>query len=482
MKVLDKVTLVIVDTVNYGNAVNSLQKSLAQIKPARTIFFTDIDLKIPIPDVELIKIPTIHSKREYSNFIVKELAHYIKTDYVLVTQWDAWVLNGCSWSDEYYEYDYIGAPWLYVDNRNVGNGGFSIRSLYLQNILATDDFIQVCDPEDEVVSRLYGGYLEQKYGIKFPTEELADTFSFELRTPICKTFGFHGFFHKPYQETIMITRKGAMGDIIALEPLLHYYFKKGYRVVLNTMPQFFNLFVQHYFKIHSPNELDQRLKVKEIVLDMAYEIKPKQLHLQSYYDMCGISDGEIRNPVLTMNFDAKANRLFKKYVVIHNDIRPQESRNIHGINWKNVVSFLKDHGFDVIQIGVGEHDLIEGAIFMSTPSEPMLLWVIGGADMFIGIDSAPSHIAISMNVPAIIFYGSVNPVYLIPDLSNVIAINNHENKICEKPYCWHESIGCEGTKCYIDNDKPPCTQFKDLQVLNAIRDTIIKINKNETRI
>jgi ADP-heptose:LPS heptosyltransferase len=207
---------------------------------------------------------------------------------------------------------------------------------------------------------------------------------------------------------------------------------------------------------------------------MAYEVKPKQLHLQSYYDMCGISDGEIRNPKLTLSFDPKENPLFTKYVVIHNDIRPQASRNIEGVNWQMVVNYLNENGYKVFQIGVGDHELIEGAIFMSTPNQLMLLWLIGGSDMFIGIDSGPANVAVAMNIPVIACYGSVNPEYLIPDLSNVYSINNHHGKgVCDKPYCWHETIGCEGTKCYIDDKNPPCNKFKTVDILIAI-DSIIK--------
>lgn len=482
MKILEDVTLVLVDTVNYGNAVNSLQKSLAQIKPARTIFFTDIDIDLSHLGIEVIKISElIYSKKTYSEFIIKKLGKYIETEFVLVTQWDGYVLKGECWNDDFYQYDYIGAPWLYVDERNVGNGGFSLRSKKLQDILMNDDFIQVCDPEDEVIGRLYRNYLEEKYGIRFPTNEVADSFSFELRTPVYDTFGFHGDQHEPFRKTVMITRKGAMGDVIALEPVLHYFFKKGYKVALNTLQPFFNLFVAHYFKVHHPRELDGRIEYKEYNLDMAYEVQPKRLHLDSYYEMCDVPLEErvYRNPRLSMSFNPRTGRLFYKYVVIHNDVREQASRNIAGINWAIVTHDLKKHGYTVFQIGVGQHEKIPGATYMATPSEPMLMWLVGGADIFIGIDSGPGHIAIAYEVPSIIFYGSVDPKYLIPDLSNVIAINNHTKNVCEKPFCWPESIGCVGTKCYIDNEKPPCNIFDTDEVIMAISHLIKKAKDAE---
>lgn len=467
MKELDRVTLCIVDTKFYGQAINSLKKSLDQIKPAKTIFFTDISVKIDF-ECEIIKILPINSKKEYSQFIFKELYKYIDTDFVLVSQHDGWVLGGEQWNDEFYNYDYIGASWLYETGRNVGNGGFSLRSKRLQTVLGEDDFFDVVHPEDQSIGIIYRNYLEQRYDIKFPSEELADTFSYELKTPACKTFGFHGKFHKPFQETIMITRKGAAGDVIALEPLLHYYYLKGYRVVLNTSPNFFNYFLNHYFKIHHPRELDGRLKVKEINLDLAYEVFPKQLHLKSYFDMCGISDYELRNPILCLNFDAKEkpNKLFKKYCVIHVDERPQNGRNIIGVNWFEIVIHLESLGYTVLQIGVGKHADI-GAIQMSTPSEQFLQWVVCGADLFLGIDSAPAHVAVAMKTPAIVFFGSVNPDYIYPDAS-VVEIIQYEN-ICPLPKCWHEQIGESSNECIVDESKPPCIKFTNKQVLEAIK-------------
>ncbi len=261
-----------------------------------------------------------------------------------------------------------------------------------------------------------------------------------------------------------------MGDVIACEPVLYYFFKKGHRVILDTLPQFENLFVQHYFKVHRVSEVDRRLfsQAKIYNLDMAYEVRPKQLHLVSYFEFCGIKDYKLRNPKLEMNFDPRVDRLFQKYVVIHNDIRPQASRNIESVDWEQVVGKLHSLGYFVIQIGVGEHKHIPGTVFMRTPSAPMLLWVVGGADFFIGIDSGPSHVAIATGVQAIVFYGSVNPEYLIPDMSAVIPITNHGRGVCDKPFCWHETVGCEGTKCYIDDEQPPCNKYHTEDVLQAI--------------
>jgi len=282
----------------------------------------------------------------------------------------------------------------------------------------------------------------------------------------------HGYFHKPYQETIFIKRTGAMGDVIMVEPILHHFYKKGCRVVLDTLPQFSNLFIQHYFKIHRPEELDGRIKYdKEYNLDLAYESTPKQLHLKSYYDFCEVAEEEREyiNPRLNLNFDVKKDgKLFEKYVIICIDERNEPHRNIYGVNWKSVCMVLKNRGYDVIQLGNGEHEFIEGAILMNTPSEPFLMWAIGSADLYIGIDSGISHIASAFNIQSIILFGSVNPEIIHPDKNNKIYIHNHDKNVCNTPFCWNSALSTSGQPCVVNEKQPPCTIFETKQVVDAI--------------
>jgi hypothetical protein len=71
----------------------------------------------------------IISKSQYSSFVIKKLNEYIDTDYVLINQWDGYIINFDKWSDQFFDYDYIGAPWWWKDDSLYGgNGGFSLRS------------------------------------------------------------------------------------------------------------------------------------------------------------------------------------------------------------------------------------------------------------------------------------------------------------------------------------------------------------------
>jgi hypothetical protein len=484
MTKLDRVTIVCVDCKFYGQSANALLRCLGEVTPTRCLLLTDIYLELE--GVEVVQIDPIKTIEDYSQFIIKKLWKYIETDFCLIVQWDGYVLNGDLWLDEFYDYSFVGAPWLYRDKRNVGNAGFCLISKELLNILGNDDFIQICSPDDEIIGRLYRHYLEENYSIKFPSEELADKFSFELRQPTQKTFGFHGHFHEPYKEWICISRQASLGDLVQVEPVMRYYNEHGYRVILHTLPQFYNLFLQHDFPVYHPNQVDPRIKYRTINLDMSYESKPKQLHLKSYFEFCGITHYELKNPKLKLSFDPKyyANKFFSKYCVIHIDSIPQEARNIQGdIDWEVVASTLKAKGYTVIQIGKGDKQVIKNAIQMQTPTEGTLMWVVGGADLFIGIDSGPSNVAVAYNIPSILFFGSVEPKYIHADLSNIEVIEL--NDVCNNPKCWHSVIGCEGVictelgkkkitlnqgrECQVEVKHPPCVQFRHEQLMKALK-------------
>jgi ADP-heptose:LPS heptosyltransferase len=472
--IIKKVTLICVDCKNYGRAVTALKKSMEQCSFERVLFLTDIDIEVE--GVEVIKIDSISSVRQYSRFMIKELFKYFDTEYCLTVQWDGFILNGDCWEEEFLDYDFIGSAWLYQE-RNVGNGAFSLRSKKLQTILGTDDFIDVFHPEDDIITRTYGAYLAKKYEIKIATVEVADRFAFELRRPIQKTLGFHGYFHEEYKPVIIIGRRAAMGDVVQVEPLLYYFTKKKYMVVLDTLPQFKELFRQHFYKVHFLDEIDQRLVpgAKKYDLDFSYESKPAQLHLKTYFEFCEVPEPEmiLRNPMLSLFIPIEPSaKLFKKYCVFHIPDRKQTSRNIQGdIDWAEVVRYLKTKGYDTIQLSGGED--IEGALRMNTPGEPFLMWVLRESDLMISIDSGPSNIAVAFGIPSIIFFGSVDPAHIYADLSNIEVIETEPG--CGNRKCWSRVVGCEGMECIEDDpEHPSCVQYTTEQVITAINNITCK--------
>lgn len=461
---LPNVTLVCITTRDYGPSVVAIKKSLAQIKPHSTIFFTDV--QYDDPDFECIIIPKM-DWLQYNKWVCCELWRYITTSHVLLIQWDGMVIDASAWTDEFLNYDYIGAPWNYKDGRNVGNGGFSMRSTNLMQFISQDEFIQdvgVYAPEDEVICRLYRKYLESK-GVRFAPEDLAHRFSFEMHPPKQKTFGFHAHFHQPYREPVIVHRTGAMGDVIMAEPLMERLHNDGYRVILDCLPQYYNLFEKHYFPIEYAPHLKEDLSGYRIInLDMAYEVEPKKLVLESYYKAAGITEYTLRNPRLNYKPTAET-RLFDDYIVLHVDDTAMAHRNVHGVEWWRVVKFIETHTkYKVFQIG----GMRDASIHINTPTLEMLAYIIAGASYFIGVDSGPSHISMACGVKSIVFFGSVDPKYRYPDMSNLWVMQNG----CDRAGCYHQVLSETGQPCFYNEKKPPCITHTTDDVILALNNFI----------
>jgi hypothetical protein len=195
---LPQVTLCCVDGKNHALALRALDHSRRDIQFARTLFLTDaIPPGVAVGhDVEVVTIEPIRSHREYSHVVMKGLSPYIDTSHVLLVQWDGYVAHPEAWDDAFLRCDYIGAPW---PDGSVGNGGFSLRSRRLLEILEDDSFPLVSASEDVAICGLHRRRLQSEYGVVFAETELARRFSFERDASYVfageRPFGFHGVFH-----------------------------------------------------------------------------------------------------------------------------------------------------------------------------------------------------------------------------------------------------------------------------------------------
>ena len=177
---MKNITLCCIDSVQSDKAKKAMDKCKEYFEFGGEVFIND---------------PQINSRQAYSKFILQELHKHIHTDFVLIVQWDGYIINPNAWNDQFLNYDYIGAVWPWHPvSRKVGNGGFSLRSRRLCELTASSDFVYTNQNEDDQICHLNRIYLENQ-GIRFAPEELARYFSFERELSDIKTFGFHGAFN-----------------------------------------------------------------------------------------------------------------------------------------------------------------------------------------------------------------------------------------------------------------------------------------------
>ncbi len=225
---LPDVTICAADSVNMELTARALRQSMAGCDFADALLFSHQPVAGPFRSV---RIAPLSSSADYSAFILKQLRSFIATPFVLVVQWDGYVLDPTAWSADFRDYDYIGAKWdWHGDGLTVGNGGFSLRSRRLLDALADPSVAMVPGRnEDELIGRTYRPMLERDWGIRFAPEAVADRFSYERTVPIAPSFGFHGLFNmwRHVGTAEMIDLVGRMNPYVHasrefIELILHY--------------------------------------------------------------------------------------------------------------------------------------------------------------------------------------------------------------------------------------------------------------------
>jgi hypothetical protein len=197
---LPDVTLVMIETREHELARLAIEECLAKVKFGDVLVFSDRVL-IDVEDPNLIRfveVPDWPDKEGWSRFNWHGVGPYIKTSHALTIQWDSWVWDVTKWTDEYLEYDYVGAPWWYKDYKNVGNGGFALRSKRLLRHVYDHraEYPVETNIDDDLFCRKYRTQLELA-GMRWAPERLAKDFSFECTrpSPMSKHFGFHAAFN-----------------------------------------------------------------------------------------------------------------------------------------------------------------------------------------------------------------------------------------------------------------------------------------------
>jgi hypothetical protein len=205
---LSTVTLLCVETRDPALAHFAIQKCTQQARFGKVVLITDLSkLSKQVDgfrDVEYVQAPPIKTTKDYSDLLLTGLRQYVSGTHVLIIQWDSFILYSELWTDDFLQYDYIGAVWPHHPDTPVGNGGFSLRSVKLLEALESPKVIQR-HPEDFCICVDNKALLEGEFGIRFAPSHVAEQFAVE-RSDWHPAFGFHGFFNfgkalNPYQLT-----------------------------------------------------------------------------------------------------------------------------------------------------------------------------------------------------------------------------------------------------------------------------------------
>ena len=276
---------------------------------------------------------------------------------------------------------------------------------------------------------------------------------------------------------VYLVRKRALGDVLWMEPLIRQLSTRYRRIIIYTAyPELFENYPLGNVTFRRALTIFEKLawKIEALLhcsfffidLEGAYE-RNQRLHFLSAYQQKAGLPLTIEYPRLHLADTEKAFRpVAGKYAVLHlESLTERNYRKVYGVDWARIVKDLRQKGFEVIQIGKNPPD-IPGAALVKTTIRQMIA-VISNASFFVGIDSGPSHIAASLGVPSLIFFGAVNPLYRhFPSLFK----GHFLQQPCEYAGCYHEGAPGAEPSCRLVGDEgiPKCSLHSTEYVLKNI--------------
>lgn len=226
-----------VETRAIDKAVVAVERTLAcaEFKTIYWISTQPFPRRTPGIEVVNLLINEFHDfANDFNQLCLQVIPKIVTTDFNLMIQTDGFAVNKDAWTDDFFKYDYIGAPWPWMwgggppwKGAIVGNGGFSLRSRKLYRALnelcidwrsddlardprrAQREYFGILPsgaqfiPEDLLICLWHRDVLETRFGIRFCDPDLANRFSVETIHPstdrwLGKSFGFHGIRAAPY--------------------------------------------------------------------------------------------------------------------------------------------------------------------------------------------------------------------------------------------------------------------------------------------
>lgn len=216
--------LIAMDQVNFKRSILITDSSKTDLKLFENILHNN---NIEVYDMHVDLNSNMHNddanRIGFCESFVQQTNKYIKDDFCLNIQHDSTIIDSSKWSDQYLNYDYIGAPWpmeiiqasdmvagkIQKIPNVVGNGGFSLRT---RKFVEESAKLGWQHKNEDLNICVFNYDKMTNAGIKFAPPQLAVKFSVEHPTPYhnydrkviftYNSFGFHGEFNIAGMEFI----------------------------------------------------------------------------------------------------------------------------------------------------------------------------------------------------------------------------------------------------------------------------------------
>lgn len=213
---------------------------------------------------------------------------------------------------------------------------------------------------------------------------------------------------KSFKQRVLFKRRRALGDVIMVTPVVEAYkhlHPQAEIIVATEHPQVFEN-NPHVLKTIDLNSevVDYSVFSTVIDLDLSYEKIPNINVIKAY----ALTAGVVINGNKPKLYVSRETFGADKLAVFHVDRIPGwPGRNVPVEAFDYVAKQLKRKGYKIVSVGCNG-GLLDGTVHKNTTFKE-LCSLVSSANVFVGHDSAPFHVAQVYGIPAVVPFGAILP-------------------------------------------------------------------------
>jgi len=272
-------------------------------------------------------------------------------------------------------------------------------------------------------------------------------------------------------KTLLIYRRGGLGDTLLTFPLAEIYTKLGWKVhfVGNTdiLPIAQEVgFIERFFSEIPSIEPYERVIliaaqnfIKSSKITWLYPFPLKREHITKYY----LKSLKLNNIQYSEEIPLPKNNLWQERIIIHpGSGSPKKNASLD--LYKSLYSLLKEkHFHPLFVLGIAEYPLIKDLKDFEVYFVDNLVKfakLLKGAKGFIGNDSGFSHLAGYLGIPTVVLFGPSDP-YIWRPIGKKVEIL-YKNLVCSP---------CFPADCRVFPLKQ-CLSFFEQEIISALERAI----------
>lgn len=265
--------------------------------------------------------------------------------------------------------------------------------------------------------------------------------------------------HHSFKQTLIVWRDSALGDVILVTPLLPEIkarWPNADITVATKFPEVFrgNPYVSKTF-IAPPIHAGQPFPHYDLIynLNMAYEQLPALHIVTAYGSHCNLLPKTQKPSIYPNDAEmawAKQIAAGRRVLILHPGPTAWRGRNLEPQKFNEISNYFKARGWRVALVGLPATVQVECEVDLRGKTTfHQLAALMRHAALFIGIDSAPMHLAVAADIPVVAAFGGISPENRLPEgVPHMIGVTA-------------DDVGCLGCHHYLPPPRTDSGCFRD---------------------